>query len=155
MTNALARRLLVACPEHVLVSSLRDFADERIASGEPWSVALRAPVRLPSLDTDIVLCRETIAELSAPVYPSRESSLSVHWQPADGSSFPHFEGRVWCEADTACTSWLRLEGEYRTLEHRLRHVESGERTIGHRIALATAKAFLDELADSIKNLHAA
>jgi hypothetical protein len=150
VTNPLARRLLVRCPQPLATRTLHDRAGKR---GDPWAFSLRAPVRLVSLDADIVLCGETIAELAA--RPADESTLEVRWQPAGVGSFPLFDGRLWCEAETLCSSWLRLEGAYRTLDQRLHHSERGERTIGHRIALATAKAFLDEVADSIRTLRAA
>jgi hypothetical protein len=151
----LARRLLLRYPQPLVTSSLHDLAGEREGGSEPLSFALRAPVRLASLDADIVLCRETIAEVVHATAPAGGATLAVRWQPADGASFPLFDGRLWCEAETLCSSWLRLEGVYHTLDQRMRHAETGERTIGHRIAQATAKAFLDEVADSIRKLRTA
>ncbi len=116
---------------------------------------LRPSVRLPSLGADIVLADQTIASLQRSVPPFDTSSLSVRWEPAGGTSFPTFEGRLWSDAETLCTTWLRLEGVYHTRDERLHLAERGESTIGHRIALATARDFLDELAASLERLRVA
>jgi hypothetical protein len=155
MTSSLARRVLIRCPERFATHALRETAGAfETHEGHPWTFAVKAPVRLTSLDADIVLCRETIAELTVP-RDGVVAPLDVHWQPAAGASFPLFDGRLWCEAETLCTSWLRLEGRYETSDERLRLAERGERTIGHRIALATAKVFLDEVAESLQKLRTA
>ncbi len=107
----------------------------------PVEIALRAPVRLGALGTDIELHDAIMAELRAPSAPE-DGAILVTWRLPAGGVFPRFTGHMWAQADTAETSWLCLDGEYQRHEPTLRVAEPGEFLIGHRIAVATAKTLL-------------
>jgi hypothetical protein len=143
--------MLVRCPHGVLARALAHV--DNTHDDVPWCVTLRAPVRLNSLDAEIMLSRETIACVG--MRGARAGTpLPVGWHPAEGESFPRFAGMLWTEGETLCTSWLRLEGVYDETPSSARIAQRGERAIGQRIAHATAKAFLDEVAGSVERLRA-
>ena len=150
----LTRSVLVRSPQRRVAAVLRRIVEDDVA-GSAWSFTLRAPVFLTSLAAEIVLSGATIARLGAGGPAATGALVAVAWEPAGGGAFPRFSGNLWSEAETLCASWLRLEGDYESAPDRLRLSERGERAIGHRIALATAKLLLDDVAAAVTRLCAA
>jgi hypothetical protein len=132
--------------------------ERRDAPGAVMPIPLDAPVRLASLDAEIVL-RHTVLATLHPGPPAADGdSLVVTWKPADGGAFPRFRGRMWisCDvADATDTSWLRLEGEYVERPATLRLSETGERAIGRRLAVAIAARLLGKVVSRMEVLDGA
>jgi len=146
--NHLSRSVLVRLPQRSVAAVLRRIGDADDAAGA-WSFTLRAPVFLTSLGAEIALSGQTVARLATRRPASAGALVAVAWEPVAGGAFPRFRGELWSEAETLCASWLRLEGHYEASTGGRRLGEPGERAIGYRIALATAKVLLDAVAATV------
>ncbi|MGP6157281.1 MAG: hypothetical protein ACLPYS_07200 [Vulcanimicrobiaceae bacterium] len=157
----LHQRIFVACPPSEAMVQVGSFFRDRRPAGtemdlsQPVSLALRAPVMLPSLRTAIVLQRDIVATLRE--VAERGASLArihVDWEPAGGGPFPRFHGSISAEPsegyDGCC---LVLEGAYEPPAGG--GGESFDLAVGHRIALATARSLLGEVRDAVERSYKA
>lgn len=121
---------------------------------QPVSLALRAPVMLPSLRTAIVLQRDIVVTLTE--LREREASLErirVDWEPAGGGPFPRFHGAIFAQPSEGYDGFcLVLEGAY---DRPAGGGESFDLAVGHRIALATARSLLGEVRDALERAYKA
>ncbi len=79
--------------------------------------------------------------------------FAIHWKPEGTGPFPEFHGHltVWSEDDPR-RSFLEIEGTYEPPLGKLVG-EAFDATIGHLIALRTAKMLLDDIKAGIERLH--
>jgi hypothetical protein len=157
----LHQRIFVACPPVEASVQLSMFFRDRRPVGremdlaQPVSLALRAPVMLPSLRTAIVLQRDIVVTLNE--VAERGSSLAriaVDWEPAGGGPFPRFHGAILAEPSEGYDGFcLVLEGAYEAPAGG--GGESFDIAVGHRIALATARSLLGEVRDAVERSYKA
>jgi hypothetical protein len=149
----LHQRIFVACPPSEATVQLGTFFRDRRPVGrdisQPVSLALRAPVMLPSLRTAIVLQRDIVVTLTE--FPERDA-MQVEWEPAGGGPFPRFHGSISAEPSEGYDGFcLALEGAYDPPAGG----ESFDLAVGHRIALATARSLLGEVRDAVERSYKA
>jgi hypothetical protein len=156
----LHQRIFVNCPAHAARAYIERYFDEkRRAGGSPQDAsirfALRAPVSLPALQTEIVLQRDVVATIAPQTAPSEVlAKMSVDWEPAGGGPFPRFHGTLVATNDENYESFsLVLDGSYEP------PLGAGgaafDVALGHRIAIATARNLLAEVRDGIEKAYAA
>ena len=156
----LHQRIFVNCPAHAVPIYIgRFFEDRRQADvadpNEPVRIALRAPVRLPALQTEIVLQRDVVASIKP--LPSNDGTIAamdVEWEPAGGGPFPRFRGKLTAEGDEDNGDVLLvLNGSY-TPPLGIAG-QAFDAALGHRIAIATARGLLADVRDTIERAYAA
>ena len=158
--SELHQRIFVNCPAHAAGDYLsRFFADRRQVdkpdSNEPVRLALRAPVSLPGLQTEIMLQRDVVATIApAPNVEGALATMNVVWEPAGGGPFPRFTGQLLAKNDEGYDSFsLVLDGSY------VAPLGVGgaafDAALGHRIAIATARNLIAEIRDAIEKEYAA
>jgi hypothetical protein len=111
---------------------------------------LRVPVGPRVGVQGLALDKGVIATLSrSPKHHALEDRIGVTWQPdVDGEPFPRFDGALSLEAATPKASILTLAGKY---EPPLGGAgKLFDAALGHRIAQATARELLKEIADRIE-----
>src|SRR5271165_3509054 len=115
--SELHQRIFVNCPAHQARTYIaRYFDDKRRADArgdhEPIRMALRAPISLPALQTEIVLQRDVVASiLPQPEGEGELASMAVEWEPAGGGPFPRFQGTLAAANDESYESFsLILDG---------------------------------------------
>jgi hypothetical protein len=153
----LHQRIFVACPPSEAAVQLATFFRDRRPVGremdlaQPVSLALRAPVMLPTLRTAIVLQRDIVVTLKE--LPEREG-VRVDWEPAGGGPFPRFHGAILAEPSEGYDGFcLVLSGAYEAPAGG--GGESFDLAVGHRIALATARSLLGEIRDAVERSYKA
>ena len=156
----LHQRIFVNCPAHAAKDYIARFFDAKRSAGhsgpsDPIRLALRAPVNLPALQTEIVLQRDVVASV-APLDDAGQdlARMSVEWEPAGGGPFPRFRGTLVASNDEGYESFsLVLDGQYEP------PLGAGgaafDAALGHRIAIATARNLLSEVRDGIEKAYAA
>jgi hypothetical protein len=156
----LHQRIFVNCPPHAARDYIARYFEDKRAAGhagphDPIRLALRAPVTLPALQTEIVLQRDVVATV-APQADARGdlARMTVDWEPAGGGPFPRFHGSLVASNDEGYESFsLVLDGAYEPPMG-----ASGaafDAALGHRIAIATARNLLAEVRDGIEKAYAA
>ncbi len=157
----LHQRIFVNCPSHAASSYIERFFDERRpvdAKGDPVApirMALRSPITLPALQTEIVLQRDVVATI-APQVKAEGALATFHvvWEPAGGGPFPRFEGTLTAASDEGYDSFsLILDGTY--LPPFGLGGAAFDAALGHRIALATARNLLSDVRDGVERAYAA
>jgi hypothetical protein len=156
----LHQRIFVNCPAHAAPEYIARYFDSKRSPGhggsnDPIRLALRAPVSLPALQTEIVLQRDVVATVA----PQSDAGgnlakMSVDWEPAGGGPFPQFHGTLVASNDEGYESFsLVLDGAY---EPPLGASGAAfDAALGHRIAIATARNLLSEVRDGIEKAYAA
>ncbi|MFY9780044.1 MAG: hypothetical protein WAJ85_05975 [Candidatus Baltobacteraceae bacterium] len=157
----LHQRIFVACPPSEATLQIATFFRDRRPVGretdlsQTVSLALRAPVMLPSLRTAIVLQRDIVVTLQE--LAEREASparVRVDWEPAGGGPFPRFHGAMLAEPSEGYDGFcLVLDGAYEPPPGG--GGESFDLAVGHRIALATARSLLGEVRDAVERSYKA
>jgi hypothetical protein len=156
----LHQRIFVNCPAHAAKDYIARYFDSKRSAGhsgpsDPIRLALRAPVNLPALQTEIVLQRDVVATV-APLDDAggNLARMSVEWEPAGGGPFPRFRGTLVASNDEGYESFsLVLDGAY---EPPLGASGAAfDAALGHRIAIATARNLLSEVRDGIEKAYAA
>ena len=146
--STLFHRRYLACPydraRHALEQTLQDLA----ASGRPVIQTLRVP--LPSGDGTEGVEKDVLVTYGVGKDPLHfDQPWTVQWKPANGGPFPQFNGTLTVRADedyTTCA--LELRGTY---EPPLGVPGAMFDTVlGSRIASATAREFLKEIATRIE-----
>ena len=139
----LHQRIFVNCPAHAAKDYIARFFDAKRSAGhsgpsDPIRLALRAPVNLPALQTEIVLQRDVVASV-APIDDAGQdlARMSVEWEPAGGGPFPRFRGTLVASNDEGAGG------------------AAFDAALGHRIAIATARNLLSEVRDGIEKAYAA
>ncbi len=138
----LDQRMFVTCPASAARLHLTEF------SRSQGQLALRAPVMLPALETEIVLQRDVVVTVSAAGEGEDGASLRVAWQPAGGGPFPRFVGTLRVEGDDLENCCLVLQGNCAPTSASLSR--SSEVALGHRIAVSTARMLLREIRASLE-----
>ncbi len=105
-----------------------------------------ACTRVRFLELAIVVDGDTLVTVSGTGDAS--ACAAVRWHPVNGAPLPRFVGRVWPEAETLCSSWLRLEGVYAFATASAAD-DVAERVADYRAARGVAKQLLDALARDI------
>ena len=156
----LHQRIFVNCPAHAAKDYIARYFESKRAAGhsgpdDPIRLALRAPVTLPALQTEIVLQRDVVATVSQLADSGNDlGRMSVDWEPAGGGLFPRFHGTLVASNDEGYESFsLVLDGSYEP------PLGAGgaafDAALGHRIAIATARNLLAEVRDGIEKAYAA
>lgn len=150
----LLQRLYVGCPVSRATDRLNGFFRERAGagaweSGRPIRIALRAPIPLPSLRTNVILQHDVIATLRHLPRVLGNDSFDVRWEPSGGGVFPHFSGTLSVENNEDYESFsLVLKGTY---DPPLGPAgQAFDAALGHRIAIATARDLLARIRDAIE-----
>jgi hypothetical protein len=150
----LLQRLYVGCPVSRATDRLNGFFRERAGdgawdAGKPIRIALRAPIPLPSLRTNVILQHDIIATLRhlPPVWGNER--FDVSWEPSGGGAFPRFTGTLSVENNEDFESFsLLLKGSY---DPPLGPAgQAFDAALGHRIAIATARDLLARIRDQIE-----
>jgi hypothetical protein len=156
----LHQRIFVNCPAHAAPEYLARYFDSKRTAGhdgpsDPIRLALRAPVALPALQTEIVLQRDVVATV-APMHDAGAdlARMSVDWEPAGGGPFPQFHGTLVASNDENYESFsLVLDGAYQPPMGATG--AAFDAALGHRIAIATARNLLAEVRDGVEKAYAA
>ena len=111
---------------------------------------LRVPVGPPVGGQGLALDKGVIATLSrSPQHRALEDRIGVAWQAdVEGEPFPRFDGALSLEAASPKASTLTLEGRYDPPLGAAGKLFDA--ALGHRIAEATARELLKEIADRIE-----
>jgi hypothetical protein len=157
--NEIHQRMIVRCVVHEAQAQLFTFFRERVASraisiAQPdraVQIALRSPVIVPSLATEIVLQRDVIATVSAAAEDKLGGENRVAWEPAGGGPFPRFSGTLRLEEADADLCYLVLEGTYCSATAPKAARE--ESTLAYRITVATARSLLSEIRVSLERSY--
>jgi hypothetical protein len=150
----LLQRLYVGCPVSRATDRLTGFFRERAGdgaweAGKPIRVALRAPIPLPSLRTNVILQHDVIATLRHLPQTWGNDCFDVTCEPSGGGVFPHFTGTLSIENNEEYDSFsLVLKGSY---DPPLGPAgQAFDAALGHRIAIATARDLLARIRDEIE-----
>jgi len=156
----LHQRTFVTCPPTAAQNYIARYFETKRAEGhsgpdDPIRLALRAPVSLLALQTEIMLRRDVVVT----VLPLADAGgdlarMSVEWEPAGGGPFPRFRGTLVASNDEGYESFsLVLDGAYEP------PLGAGgaafDAALGHRIAIATARNLLSDVRDGIEKAYAA
>lgn len=156
----LSERIVIDCPACYAPSYLERFFQERRPPNRAWDepepirLALRAPVSLPPLKTEIALRREVVAKVKhIESLGDAVATLKVDWDPASGGPFPHFDGTLTASKTAPDDNFLlTLDGDY---EPPLKAAgQAFDGVVGNRIASATARALLAEIREAIERMYA-
>ncbi len=149
----LLQRLYVGCAVSRATDRLNGFFRERAGdgaweAGKPIRVALRAPISLPSLRTNVILQHDVIATLRHLPRALGNDCFDVSWEPS-GGGFPRFGGTLSIENNEEYDSFsLVLKGSY---DPPLGPAgQAFDAALGHRIAIATARDLLARLREVIE-----
>ena len=156
----LHQRIFVNCPAHAAKDYIARYFDSKRSAGhrdpsDPIRLALRAPVNLPALQTEIVLQRDVVATV-APLDDAGGTlaRMSVELGAGRGRTVSRFRGTLVASNDEGYESFsLVLDGAYEPPMG-----ASGaafDAALGHRIAIATARNLLSEVRDGIEKAYAA
>jgi len=117
------------------------------------SLRLRVPVGPSSEHLGLAIDKGVVATLSrSPQHRVLEDRIGVTWQPdVDGEPFPRFDGALSVEAASPKASTLALEGRYEPPLGAAGKIFDA--VLGHRIAEATARELLKEIADRIESAY--
>jgi hypothetical protein len=149
----LLQRLYVGCPVSRATDRLNGFFRERAGdgaweAGKPIRVALRAPISLPSLRTNLILQHDVIATLRHLPQTWGNDCFDVGWEPS-GGGFPRFSGTLSLENNEEFDSFtLMLKGSYDPPVGP--SGQAFDAALGHRIAIATARDLLSRIRDEIE-----
>lgn len=149
----LLQRLYVGCPVGCATDRLNGFFRDRAGDGawgggRPIRVAVRAPIPLPSLGTNVILQHDVIATLRHLPQAWGNECFDVRWEPT-GGGFPRFAGMLSLENNDDFDSVsLVLKGSY---DPPLGPAgQAFDAALGHRIAIATARDLLARIRDRIE-----
>ena len=111
---------------------------------------LRVPVGPSSEHQGLAIDKGVVATLSrSPQHRALEDRIGVTWQPdVEGEPFPRFDGALSLEAASPKASILTLEGRYEPPLGMAGKIFDA--AFGHRVAEATARELLKEIADRIE-----
>lgn len=131
---------VVACPYKIAREYLAGDMKERAQTQTPITLTLRAPLAGADVTKNVLV---TFARSTDPMH--FDEPWSVHWTPEDGGPYPDFSGELTVRADEDyTTAILELCGEYKPPGGLLG--AAFDRALGAKIASATAKSLLAEIA---------
>ncbi|HMD01592.1 MAG TPA: hypothetical protein VKG44_01380 [Candidatus Baltobacteraceae bacterium] len=152
--NEIHQRMFVNCPASEAAPHLDSFFCERRhgapEESTPVTLALRAPVQLPGLGTEIVLQRDVVVTV-APATPQSAGEMHVRFEPAGGGTFPRFDGSLSLAEGDRERFCLVLEGHYGGASTGV--LRPNDLSLGHRIAVATARSLLCEIRDAVERSY--
>ncbi|MBV8488926.1 MAG: hypothetical protein JO199_00250 [Candidatus Eremiobacteraeota bacterium] len=142
-------RHVVACPYTLARAYLAGDVSGRALRKEAGRMTLHAPLAGADVSKNVVV---TFAAGDDPMH--FDEPWRVHWTPEGGGPYPDFDGQLTVRADEDYdTAILELRGEY---------VPPGgavgaafDRAVGSRIATATAKDLLTQIASGMESRYAA
>ena len=152
--SELHRRTVVRCPIERAPAHVHQFISDCGSNGVV-RFALRAPVHLPGLNTEISLQRDVIVTIASDKHgDGAQDSFSVDWAPADDGPFPRFHGTLAIGTLEGYDSFaLVLEGRYALPSSFVG--QTFDAGIGHRIAQATARDLLARVCHHVEGSYRA
>lgn len=139
---------VVACPYKIAREYLSGDMKELAQSHDPITLTLRAPLAGADVRKDVIV---TFARSADPMH--FDEPWSVHWTPEGGGPYPDFKGELTVRADEDyTTAILELRGKYQPPGGIVG--AAFDRALGTKIASATAKALLAEIAAGMEVRHA-
>ena len=137
---SLLRRAFVSAPFAEAAALLDELVTE--GPGATFRLAVRAPVRIPSLGVEIALVRDVVTTIVKSPDPT---IYTVEWRPAGDGPFPRFAGTV---------TLIDVDGTYLCLTGNYELPEEGilvpDAFLAHRIAQATAGDVLNGITTALR-----
>ena len=132
----LQQRMIVNCSIEAATAMLAALLEER------GRLAIRPHLMVPRLGIEMSLRRDVVVSAAR---LAGAKSWHVVWSPADGGTFPCFDGSLHFTPDEGSpeTAALTLDGSYALSERAA--ADPVDRALAHRIEMATARALLGEL----------
>jgi len=138
--SKLSETIVVGCPYHLAQQYVADVLRE--PANKPGIMTLRVPIG------DVGVTKDVLATVGAGTDPMHfDQPWKVHWTPI-GGLYPNFEGEITVRADEDYTTCLlELQGDYRPPGGAIG--QAFDAVVGRKIASATARALLEEIAHRI------
>ncbi|HTU82186.1 MAG TPA: hypothetical protein VMF61_08660 [Candidatus Acidoferrales bacterium] len=147
--SELQERRVVACPYHIAREHLAVDLGNRAGSKTPNVLTLHAPLAGAAVTKNVLV---TIATADDPMH--FDQPWKVHWTPEGGGPYPDFDGTLTVRADEDYhSSVLELRGDYRPPGGIVG--AAFDLAVGSKIASATARTLLDEIASVMESSYAA
>ena len=139
--SKISETIVVGCPYHMAQQFLADAL--RKPFDKPGTMTVRVPLGGIDVAKDVLA---TVTEGADPMH--FDQPWKVHWSPVGGGPYPDFDGEITVRADEDYTTCLlEIQGEYRPQGVALG--EAFDAVVGRKVASATARALLDQLAHDL------
>jgi len=139
---------VVKCPYKIAREYLEEDVKERARTQAPETLTLRVPLAGAGVTKNVIV---TFAPATDPMH--FDQPWALRWTPEGGGPYPDFEGELTVRADEDyITSILELRGSYLPPGGILG--AAFDRTLGAKIASATARSLLADLASRMEERHA-